>query len=218
MLDLFQLLSSPDVNWWTVDYCDVFIRLSFWRHPFTAEHPLMRHCCRDTFLQIWWRNKLIYIFDSLRVSIFSAHVHFWVNCAFKIWDALTCLPPRRWTSSPPAPVRTWCWRRCGRGCCRRRHWSWWWWAEPCWCSAWASVVWRGGWCHSCVGGARRCTASKRCSSRIGTFWSRKAPTTGPVRCAWSARQPGRPKRTRPSADWHTCAPGCAARWFPPIPT
>ncbi len=27
MLDLFQLLSSPDVNWWTVDYCDVFITL-----------------------------------------------------------------------------------------------------------------------------------------------------------------------------------------------
>ncbi len=43
MLDLFQLLSSPDDNWWTVDYCDVFIRLSFWRHPFTAEHPLLRH-------------------------------------------------------------------------------------------------------------------------------------------------------------------------------
>ncbi len=34
-----HLLSSPDVNWWTVYYCDVFIRLSFWRHPFTAEHP-----------------------------------------------------------------------------------------------------------------------------------------------------------------------------------
>ncbi len=30
-----------DVNYWSaVDYCDVFIRLSFWRHPFTAEHPL----------------------------------------------------------------------------------------------------------------------------------------------------------------------------------
>ncbi len=29
MLDLFELLSSPDVNCWTVDYCDVFIRLSF---------------------------------------------------------------------------------------------------------------------------------------------------------------------------------------------
>ncbi len=41
MMDLFltntQLLASLDVNWWTVDYCDVFIRLSFWRHPFTAE-------------------------------------------------------------------------------------------------------------------------------------------------------------------------------------
>ncbi len=45
--------------------------LSFWRHPFTAEHPLLRHWCRHTFLQIWWRNKLIYILDGLRMSIFS---------------------------------------------------------------------------------------------------------------------------------------------------
>ncbi len=37
------------MDWSAVDYCDVFIRLSFWRHPFTAEHPLL---C-DTFLQIW---------------------------------------------------------------------------------------------------------------------------------------------------------------------
>ncbi len=73
MLDLFYLLSSPDVNWWTVDYCDVFIRLSFWRHPFTAEHPLLRHWCSDTFLQIWWRNKLIYVSDGLRVKISSAN-------------------------------------------------------------------------------------------------------------------------------------------------
>ncbi len=28
------------MDWSGVDYCDVFIRLSFWRHPFTAEHPL----------------------------------------------------------------------------------------------------------------------------------------------------------------------------------
>ncbi len=26
-----------------LEWCDVFIRLSFWRHPFTAEHPLLRH-------------------------------------------------------------------------------------------------------------------------------------------------------------------------------
>ncbi len=68
--DLFQLLSSPDVNWWTVDYCDVFIRLSFWRHPFTAEHPLLRHWCNATFLQIWWN-----VLDDLRVS----------KCTFSGW-------------------------------------------------------------------------------------------------------------------------------------
>ncbi len=53
-----------------MDYCDVFIRLSFWRHPFTAEHPLLRlrHWCNATFLQTWWRNKLIYILYDLRVS------------------------------------------------------------------------------------------------------------------------------------------------------
>ncbi len=37
--------------------------LSFWRHPFTAEHPLMSKWCNATFLQISWKNKLIYIFD-----------------------------------------------------------------------------------------------------------------------------------------------------------
>ncbi len=35
-----------------VEYCDVFIRLSFWRHPFTAEHPLLRHWCSVTYFQI----------------------------------------------------------------------------------------------------------------------------------------------------------------------
>ncbi len=30
------------MDWSGVDYCDVFIRLSFWRHPFTAEHLLLR--------------------------------------------------------------------------------------------------------------------------------------------------------------------------------
>ncbi len=44
--------------------------LSFWRHPFTAEHPLLRHWCSDTFLQTWWRNKLILILDGLKVNTF----------------------------------------------------------------------------------------------------------------------------------------------------
>ncbi len=47
--------------------------LSFWRHPFTTEDPLVSKWCNATFLQIWWRNKLIYILDDLRVKTFSAH-------------------------------------------------------------------------------------------------------------------------------------------------
>ncbi len=73
-MDLFltntQLFSSRYLNWWTLDYCDVFIRLSFWRHPFTAEHPLLRHWC-NAFLPIWWRNKLLYILDGMRVITFN---------------------------------------------------------------------------------------------------------------------------------------------------
>ncbi len=39
MLYLFQLLMLTD----GLECCAVFIRLLFWRHPFTTEHPLMRH-------------------------------------------------------------------------------------------------------------------------------------------------------------------------------
>ncbi len=70
------------MDWSGVDYCDVFIRLSFWRHPFTAEHPLLRHWCRDTFLQTWWRNKLILILNGMRVSTFIFLVD---QTVFTIW-------------------------------------------------------------------------------------------------------------------------------------
>ncbi len=75
-----RLIDLWDINWWTgvvwitcgLLWCFYqLFGLSFWRHPFTAEHPLLRHWYRDTFLQIWWRNKLIYISDDLRVSTFS---------------------------------------------------------------------------------------------------------------------------------------------------
>ncbi len=49
-----QLFTSQDINWWSgVDYCDFFYQLfglSFWRHPFTAEHPLRSN---------WWMLNLI---------------------------------------------------------------------------------------------------------------------------------------------------------------
>ncbi len=91
MLDLFQLLSSPDVNWWTGVVCIIVMfyqlfGLSFWRHPFTAEHPLLRHWCSDTFLQTWWRNKLILILDGLRMRTFSA-----INYSFNIFWELFAL-------------------------------------------------------------------------------------------------------------------------------
>ncbi len=96
MLDLFQLLSSPDVNWWTgvvwitcgLLWCFYqLFGLSFWRHPFTAEHPLLRHRCNATFLQIWWRNKLILILDGLKCS-FLGELYFsnicWLTQAHRL--------------------------------------------------------------------------------------------------------------------------------------
>ncbi len=59
-----RLFTSQDINWCTgscgllVDYCDVFNQLfglSFWRHPFTAEDPLVRKQYNATFLWMaWW--------------------------------------------------------------------------------------------------------------------------------------------------------------------
>ncbi len=53
--------------------------LSFWRHPFTAEHPLLSKWFNATFLQIWWRNKLTWP----EGKYISVTFHFWVNCCFK---------------------------------------------------------------------------------------------------------------------------------------
>ncbi len=66
---------SQNINWWTgvvwiicgLLWCFYHLfGLSFWRHPFTAEDPLMSKWCNATFLQNWWRNKLTYILDGLR--------------------------------------------------------------------------------------------------------------------------------------------------------
>ncbi len=82
-MDLFtntQLLASQDINWWTgvvwitcgLLWCFYqLFGLSFWRHPFTAEDPLVSEWWNATFLQLWWRNKLIYILDDLRWAHFQ---------------------------------------------------------------------------------------------------------------------------------------------------
>ncbi len=64
LMDLFltnmQLFTSQDINWWTgvvwitcgLLWCfyQLFYQLSFWRHPFTAEDPLLSNWCNATFL------------------------------------------------------------------------------------------------------------------------------------------------------------------------
>ncbi len=69
------------MDWSGVDYCGIFIsclKISFWRHPFTAEDPLLSKWCNATFLQIW-RNKLKYMMDGLRARTLSAYFHFLMN-------------------------------------------------------------------------------------------------------------------------------------------
>ncbi len=82
-----KLFASQDIHLWTGVVwinCELLwfyqlFGLSFWRRPFTAEDPLVKRWWNATFLQIWWRNKLIYILDGLRVITFSANFNFWVN-------------------------------------------------------------------------------------------------------------------------------------------
>ncbi len=69
----------------------VMFWLSFWRHPFAAEDPLVMYVSKwcDAALQKNIKNtvqmKKLYILDGFRVSTFSANFQFGVNCSFKIF-------------------------------------------------------------------------------------------------------------------------------------
>ncbi len=90
-MDLFltnmQLFASQD--WWTGDgllWCfHQLFGLSFWRHPFTAEDPLVNKWCYATFLQICSNEET----NSSKVWIAwgCVHLHFWVNYSFKLKDS-----------------------------------------------------------------------------------------------------------------------------------
>ncbi len=62
--------SGVDYLWIIVMFSSAVWTLVLTRHPFTAEDPLVSKW-NATYLQIWWRNKLIYIFRALRVGTFS---------------------------------------------------------------------------------------------------------------------------------------------------
>ncbi len=51
---LFIYFTSKYIHWWTgvVWIINQLFGLSFWRHPSTADHPLVSKCCNPKFLQI----------------------------------------------------------------------------------------------------------------------------------------------------------------------
>ncbi len=69
-----QIFVSQDVTRWTEIVCIVMVFIScldsFWRHPFTAEDPLVSKWFNATFFkrETSLRDKLNYIFVGLRVS------------------------------------------------------------------------------------------------------------------------------------------------------
>ncbi len=100
MMNLFltntKLFASQDVNRWTgvvwitcgLLWCFYqLFRLSFWRHPFTAEDPLVSKWCNAVFLQICSDEETnTYILDGLRVSVLPSCVHIWlVSCPCLVW-------------------------------------------------------------------------------------------------------------------------------------
>ncbi len=74
MLDVCQVLSSPDVNWWTVDYCDVFISSHF-----DGTHSLMQWCISPNLMKKqthpnlgWTEDEDIYGTSALFEYFFKA--------------------------------------------------------------------------------------------------------------------------------------------------
>ncbi len=85
MLDLFQLLSSPDVNWWTGVVWIIVMFLSVSHSDGT--HSLQSIHCWDTDAETHFYKPDEETNSStsqmiLRVSTYSDNVHFWVNYFF----------------------------------------------------------------------------------------------------------------------------------------
>ncbi len=62
-----MMMLTDGLEWCGLLWCVYqLFGLSFWRHPFTTDDPLVSKWCNATLLQIWWRNKLIYVFERLK--------------------------------------------------------------------------------------------------------------------------------------------------------
>ncbi len=88
-----QLFTSQGINWWigvvwitceSLWYFYQLFGLSFWRHPFTAEDPLMSKWRNATFLQICSDKETNSVLDCTE-DIFLANLNFGVNYSFKCY-------------------------------------------------------------------------------------------------------------------------------------
>ncbi len=61
------------------------VGLSFWRHPFPAEDPLVSKRCNATFSKSVLTKKQTHLNFGI-LSTFSANFNFWVNCSFKVME------------------------------------------------------------------------------------------------------------------------------------
>ncbi len=114
-----QLFTSQDVNWWLescgllVYYCNVFIqlyKLSLWRHPFTAEDPLVSKWCNAKFLQIWSNLKLVHFQQMLINSLNQCH-KLWAGLCVWVKKGKWCLGKTHVCSLNPQQfcgVLIWC--------------------------------------------------------------------------------------------------------------
>ncbi len=105
MMDL-KLFTSQDVNWWTgvvwitcgLLWCFYqLFGLSFWRHPFTAEDPLLSKWCNATFpmkkqthLHVEWSEVSTFTFSYLPDAFIQSDLQMRTIEAIKINRAMIC--------------------------------------------------------------------------------------------------------------------------------
>ncbi len=84
----------------TMEYCgrnmhyDLLQWMGAVRMRVQTEDPLVSKWCNATFLQIWWRNKLIFVLDGLRASTFSVNYSSKAFRSHRVWTAV------QWHISP----------------------------------------------------------------------------------------------------------------------
>ncbi len=107
--------TSQDINWWTgliwitcgLLWCFYqLFGLSFWRHPFTAEDPLVSKWCITKFIQICSNKKT---FKNL-VNFQQIFIFWWiVPLKLHHYEKVTLSPPIHftcfWKISENSPIR-----------------------------------------------------------------------------------------------------------------